>query len=114
MIRALYGALLAWQWVWPLGFGVGGLLRAAAFTLPGLLPLAGILRGRPKARVWGGFVAVAYFVVGVTEAWSHPPSRLPGAGQALLACGYLAALWAVARAGSRGQAGGERGRGEKA
>lgn len=67
-------------------------MLAALATLPLLLPLRGVVLGNLRAMTWGGFLAVPYFIVGVTEAWSNPGMRLAALVQALLSLGYVLAL----------------------
>lgn len=47
-------------------------LIAVLFLAPLLLPLPGVLRGELRPRVWAGFLAVAYFILGVLQAWGAP------------------------------------------
>lgn len=47
-------------------------LPALLFLAPLLLPLPGVMRGELRPRVWAGFLAVAYFVLGVLQAWGAP------------------------------------------
>ena len=93
---AAYLALLGWQplWLWLLPAPAGprnGWLALVAL-LPLLVLLKGILGGRPRALAWGGFLAVGYFVVGVTEAWSNPPMRPAASFQVLLSLAYVLLL----------------------
>lgn len=39
-------------------------------VLPLLLPLRGLLQGRPKALIWTAYLSLAYFIHGITEAGS--------------------------------------------
>ena len=45
-------------------------------TLPLLLPLRGLLHGRPAAHLWASFLMMLYFMHGVVEAMTNPPQRL--------------------------------------
>jgi len=46
---------------------------ALAFTLiPLLLPLRGLLHGRPRSFAWNSFLMLAYFILGVGEFYSAP------------------------------------------
>jgi uncharacterized membrane protein len=58
----------------------------AVSLVPLLFPLRGLLHGRPYTHAWAGFLALAYFVHGVVEAWSDPSVR----GLALAATGFSA------------------------
>lgn len=45
-------------------------------TGPLLFPLRGLLYGRPYTFAWTSFLALFYFIHGVTEAYSDPEVRL--------------------------------------
>ena len=52
-------------------------LALVLLTLPLLLPLRGILHGRPYTHAWVLFIALGYFVLGVWHA-AAPAERLYG------------------------------------
>ncbi len=56
-----------------------------AFGLPLLLPLHGLLHGRPRAHVWCALLALFYFTYGVYHAAAPGPGRTLGWVQAGLA-----------------------------
>ncbi len=65
---ALIFLSLAWElWLAPLR-SAGSLLVLK--TLPLLLPLFGILRGRVYTYQWASMLILAYFAEGVVRAWS--------------------------------------------
>ena len=45
-------------------------------TVPLLFPLRGLLHGHPYTFAWTSFLALFYFIHGITEAWSDPGVRL--------------------------------------
>lgn len=45
-------------------------------TVPLLFPLRGLLYGRPYTFAWTSFLALFYFIHGVSEAYSDPEVRL--------------------------------------
>lgn len=94
--RAVYLLLLAWQPIWlallPPPVGKASWPLAIMATVPLLLPLNGILRLKTRALVWAGYLALFYFVFGVTEWWSAPPQRGAAATETLLAATFLAVL----------------------
>lgn len=96
LARGAYLALLGWQPLWlavlPPPLGPRSLVLAAFATLPLLIPLAGVLAGRMRAMTWGGFLAVPYFVIGVTEAWSNPGMRLPALAETFFSAAYILTL----------------------
>lgn len=64
-------------------------------TLPLLLPLIGILKGRRYTYQWAPMLVLAYFTEGVARAWSDSglSARLAGAEVALSVAFFLAAIF---------------------
>jgi uncharacterized membrane protein len=73
---ALIFLCLSWElWLAPLRAGGSSL---AFKSLPLLLPLFGVLRGKRYTYQWSSMLILAYFTEGVVRAWSER-----GAGQLL-------------------------------
>jgi uncharacterized membrane protein len=91
-----YLATLIWQLVWhgllPPPLGAGNAWLALAASLPLLIPLKGLVRGNYRSMIWAGLLLVPYFVIGIMEAWSNPPQRLPAIFQVILPILYLFAF----------------------
>ncbi len=51
---------------------------------PLLLPLRGMLHGRPSSHLWASFLMVLYFMHGVVEATVNQAQRLPALLEILL------------------------------
>ena len=87
-VALAYLALLILQPVWhalvPTPFGAESWWLALVATLPLLLPLRGVLKGNIRSMTWGGYLLVFYLIVGIMEAWSNPPQRLPALLQTVL------------------------------
>ncbi|MEE8495125.1 MAG: DUF2069 domain-containing protein [Xanthomonadales bacterium] len=87
-VALAYLALLILQPVWhalaPTPLGAESWWLALVATGPLLFPLRGILKGKLRSMTWGGYLLVFYLVVGITEAWSNPPQRLPALLQTAL------------------------------
>lgn len=67
-LTALIFLCLAWElWLAPLRPGGSWLVLK---TLPLLLPLMGILKGRRYTYQWAPMLVLAYFTEGVVRAWS--------------------------------------------
>ena len=67
---------VAWElWLAPVRAGGSAL---ALKSLPLLLPLFGVLRGKRYTYQWSSMLILAYFMEGVVRAWSER-----GAGQAV-------------------------------
>ena len=96
LIRLCWAGLLVWQLAWhaliPEPAGSSNWILALIAFIP-LLPLTpGVMKNRHKALAWGMFLAMLYFIVGVMEAWSNPPQRLPAIAQIILTCGFFLGL----------------------
>ena len=87
-VALAYLALLFLQPVWhallPTPLGAESWWLALVATVPLLFPLRGILKGSIRSMTWGGYLLVLYLVVGIMEAWSNPPQRLPALLQTAL------------------------------
>ncbi|MGE5319202.1 MAG: DUF2069 domain-containing protein [Hyphomicrobiaceae bacterium] len=90
---ALIFLCLAWElWLAPIRPG-GSLLVLK--TLPLLLPLMGILKGRRYTYQWAPMLVLAYFSEGVARAWSDKglSAWLAGAEVALSVVFFIAAIF---------------------
>jgi uncharacterized membrane protein len=61
-------------------------------AVPMLIPLRGLLHGRPKAHLWASFLMILYFMHGTVEAYVNADQRLP----ALLETGLSLAVFITA------------------
>ena len=90
---ATYLAVLAWQVIWhgllppPLGARNAWLVTIAC--LPLFMPLAGLVRMKYRSMIWAGVLLMLYLAIGIMEAWSNPPQRMPALAQVVLVIGYL-------------------------
>jgi uncharacterized membrane protein len=92
----------AWHALLPAPHGAGSLLLATAATIPLLIPLKGVLRGSLRSLTWAGYLLMLYLVIGVTEAWSNPPQRIPALLQSLFVVVYVGSVLVFSRRSSRG------------
>ena len=87
-VALAYLALLILQPIWhaflPTPLGAESWLLALVAIGPLLFPLKGILKGSIRSMTWGGYLLVFYLTVGIMEAWSNPPQRLPALLQTAL------------------------------
>lgn len=122
MVRPSRGATVAWLLCWPLiqaglawwphiGYAVGlsGLLHAGAMVLA--VQLLGQCIPIPKARRWGGLLALGLLVkIGLEGGWSQPVVWDPGNDMSVIQAAHLlgvawgAVLGAAACAWSRHRA----------
>lgn len=93
---AAYVATLAWQVIWhgllPPPLGARHIWLALLACLPLLIPLSGLARGNYRSMIWAGVLLILYFTIGIMEAWSNPPQRLPAMVQVALVVFYLFAF----------------------
>jgi uncharacterized membrane protein len=96
---ALTALCLAWElWLAPLRPGGSWL---ALKTLPLLVPLRGVLRGRPYTYRWSMLLVLVYFAEGVVRAWSErgTAAQLALAEAALAFIFFCAAIAYLRRVG---------------
>jgi uncharacterized membrane protein len=93
---AFYIALIVLQPVWhgllPPPAGAGNWLLAALATAPLLLPMKGVLAGSLRSMTWAGYLVMLYLAIGIMEAWSNPPQRVPALVQTGLVIAFVAAV----------------------
>ncbi len=72
-------------------------------ALPLLLPLRGLLHGRPRSHIWAALLAMLYFTHGVGEAFASPQQRWLGVLEILLSLTlvFSASLYVRQQAGPR-------------
>jgi uncharacterized membrane protein len=92
-----------WHGLLPVPLGNQSLGLTLLSTSPLLIPLGGILLQKVRSMVWGGYLVVLYFVVGVVEAWSNPSQRFLALLQVGLTLLYVMLLVNMTRPAS-GQA----------
>ena len=101
LVSGAWLALIALQPLWhallPAPMGMESWLLALAATLPLLLPLKGVLAGSLRSMTWAGYLSMLYLVIGVMEAWSNPPQRIPALAQTALVALYVGAEFAFSR-----------------
>ncbi len=97
--------LVAWQAAWlallPAPMGKQSPVLAALLTLPLLLPVPGMLRGRERSLIWGGYLGLLAGVFGMMEFWAAPAER-PAASLQLLLCGLFLGFLAIGTRKHRG------------
>lgn len=93
---ALIFMSLAWElWLAPLRPGGSWLVLK---TLPLLLPLKGILKGRRYTYQWASMFILLYFIEGVMRAWSDPqPSATLGLFEIVLSVAFFLAAIGYAK-----------------
>lgn len=91
-----------WHGLLPAPMGNQSLGLTLLSSSPLVIPLGGILLRNMRSMIWGGYLVVLYFIVGVMEAWSNPPQRVLALLQVGLTLLYVLLLVNITRA-ARGQ-----------
>lgn len=106
----LFALLMAWfTWLSPPQV-LPVALVLVVMVGPLLLPLHGLLRGRPYTHAWASFLALIYFTHGTVEAWAAPAERGLALTEVALSVLFFGAAMMYARCAGRAQ----RARGEQA
>ena len=97
VVAGTYLALLILQPVWhallPAPYGASSWWLGLLAALPLMFPLQGVLKGNIRSMTWAGYLLLFYLVIGVMEAWSNAPQRVPALTQTgLVAVGIVAML----------------------
>ncbi len=92
-VALTYLALLILQPLWhallPIPHGAESWWLALAASVPLLFPLKGIFKGNLRSMTWAGYLLMLYLIIGVMEAWSNPPQRIPALLQTVLVVLYI-------------------------
>jgi uncharacterized membrane protein len=90
---ATYLGVLAWQVIWhgllPPPLGVRNVWLVTIACIPLFMPLSGLVRMKYRSMIWAGVLLILYFAIGIMEAWSNPPQRIPALVQVTLVIFYL-------------------------
>ena len=101
LVSGPYLALVLLQPVWhallPRPMGAGNWLLAVVATIPLMLPLKGLLAGSLRSMTWAGYLVMLYLLIGVMEAWSNPPQRVPALAQTFLVVIFVGGVLAFSR-----------------
>jgi uncharacterized membrane protein len=96
LLKTAYLGLIILQPLWhallPSPHGAGSWILAAVATAPLLLPLKGLLANSLRSMTWAGYLVMLYLVIGIMEAWSNPPQRVPALVQTAL---VIVFVWSV-------------------
>lgn len=68
----LFGLTLLWVTVLSPPARIPTSVMLIIFVGPLLLPLRGILHGKPYTHIWTAFLVLLYFMHGVVESWANP------------------------------------------
>ncbi|MGD8173844.1 DUF2069 domain-containing protein [Vibrio sp. TRT 21S02] len=95
-------ALLAWVAIWQLSLSphphISSTTLAIAWVIPLLLPLPGILAGKPYTHAWANFILMLYFLHALTILYVDGGERWLAAVELLLTAAGFAGNILYARA----------------
>ncbi len=79
----LLGTILLWHaWLSPAGKYPVALILIVLLT-PLMIPMRGLLHGRPYTHAWASMLSLFYFCLGTMYAWSGSQTGIRGYGLAL-------------------------------
>ncbi|WP_194438675.1 DUF2069 domain-containing protein [Vibrio fluminensis] len=94
--------LLAWVAIWQISLSphphINSTTLAIAWCIPLLLPLPGILAGKPYTHAWANFVLMLYFLHALTIIYVDGGERMLAVVELLLTSGAFAGNILYARA----------------
>ena len=94
-IVALIVIVFGWQ-LWPIA-SIAGAGRALILSIPLLLPVTGLWRGKRHTYRWATLCVLPYFVVGFTEVVANPDTRMWTAAMLAFALTWFVGLVAYLR-----------------
>ena len=86
-----------WHALLPVPYGASSWWLGLLATIPLLFPLKGVLKGSVRSMTWAGFLMLLYLVIGVMEAWSNAPQRVPALIQTGLVAVSIATMLGFSR-----------------
>ncbi len=94
-------ALLAWMIVWyfflPITADYSVTFKILFYILPLLLPLPGIIQGKPYTHAWASFIVLLYFLHGITVTYAEPSQMIYAIIELLLAVSMFIGCSSFAR-----------------
>jgi len=93
--------LVAWIAVWQFALSTTQtyslIFIVLLYLVPILLPLPGVIKGKPYTHAWANFVVLYYLMHGCTVAYAVPAERLYAVIEILLCTGMFAGCSVFAR-----------------
>jgi uncharacterized membrane protein len=94
-IAVLIAIVFSWQ-LWPTASSAGA-GRAVILSVPLLLPVLGLWRGKRYTYRWATLCVMPYFIVGLTEVVANPSTRIWTAAMLTFALAWFVGLVAYLR-----------------
>lgn len=93
--------LLAWMTIWyfilPMTADYSILFKILIYLMPLLLPLPGVLQGKPYTHAWASFIVLLYFLHSITVIYAEPSQMLYAIIELILAVGMFTGCSSFAR-----------------
>lgn len=94
-------ALLIWMSVWyfalPMDADYSTTFKILIYILPLLLPLPGIVKGKPYTHAWASFIVLLYLLHGITVIYAEPSQMYYAIIELVLAVAMFVGCSAFAR-----------------
>ncbi len=94
-------ALLAWMIIWyfflPMTAEYSVTFKILFYILPLLLPLPGIMQGKPYTHAWASFIVLLYFLHSITVIYAESSQLLYAIVELVLAIGMFLGCSSYAR-----------------
>jgi uncharacterized membrane protein len=94
-------ALIVWMAVWYFGLSnvhnYSNTFIVLVYIVPLLLPLKGIVQGKPYTHAWTSFIVLLYFLHAITVIYAEPTQILYASIELLLAIGLFTGCAVYAR-----------------
>lgn len=94
-------ALLAWMIIWyfflPMTAEYSVTFKILFYILPLLLPLPGIMQGKPYTHAWASFIVLLYFLHSITVIYAEPTQMLYAIIELVLAISMFVGCSSFAR-----------------
>lgn len=94
-------ALLIWMSVWyfllPMTADYSITFKILVYILPLLLPLPGLVQGKPYTHAWASFIVLLYFLHSITVIYAEPTQMLYAIIELVLAIGMFVGCSTFAR-----------------
>ena len=80
LLRWCWAGMVLWQLIWhamlALPAGSGNWILAVFAAAPLMLLSRVVMKARYRGLVWGMFLMMIYFIIGVMETWSNADQRI--------------------------------------
>jgi uncharacterized membrane protein len=93
----LLGWMIAWYFFLPMTADYSITFKILIYIIPLLLPLPGIVQGKPYTHAWASFIVLFYFLHSITVIYAEPSQILYASIELVFAIGMFAGCSSFAR-----------------